>query len=80
MFILTINIQNTYTAWGTNLGHPIGPNQMKYFSRLAYNLNDWIRLSLDYRYIRRGENIYDEDGTLIKNVGGDVNISHGHKS
>jgi hypothetical protein len=71
------NIQNTYTAWGTNLGHPIGPNSDEVFSRLAYNLNDWIRLSLDYRYIRRGENIYDEEGTLIKNVGGDVNISHG---
>ncbi len=71
------NIQNTYTAWGTNLGHPIGPNSDEIFSRLAYNLNDWIRLSLDYRYIRRGENIYDEEGTLIKNVGGDVNISHG---
>jgi len=71
------NIQNTYTAWGTNLGHPIGPNSDEIFSRLAYNLNDWIRLSLDYRYIRRGENIYDEEGTLVKNVGGDVNISHG---
>jgi hypothetical protein len=71
------NIQNTYTAWGTNLGHPIGPNADEIFCRLAYNLSDWIRLSLDYYYIRRGENIYDEEGTLIKNVGGDLNISHG---
>jgi len=71
------NIQNTYTAWGTNLGHPIGPNADEIFSRLAYNLNDWIRLSLDYRYIRRGENVYDEEVNLIKNVGGDLNISHG---
>lgn len=71
------NIQNTYNAWGTNLGHPIGPNADEIFSRLAYNLNDWIRLSLGYRYIRRGENVYDEEGNLIKNVGGDLNISHG---
>ena len=71
------NIQNTYNAWGTNLGHPIGPNADEIFSRLAYNLNDWIRLSLDYRYIRRGENVYDEEDNLIKNVGGDLNISHG---
>ena len=72
-----INIQNTYTAWGTNLGHPIGPNADEIFSRIAYNLTDWVRLSLDYRFIRRGENIYSDDGILINNVGGDLNITHG---
>jgi hypothetical protein len=71
------NYQNTYSAWGTNLGHFIGPNSDEIFSKLAYNLNDWIRFSLDYHFIRRGENIYDEEGNLIKNVGGDLNISHG---
>jgi hypothetical protein len=72
-----IDPKNTYTAWGTNLGHPIGPNADEIFSRIAYNLTDWIRLSLDYHLIRRGENIYDEMGNLVKNVGGDLNISHG---
>jgi len=72
-----VDIQNTYTAWGTNLGHPIGPNADEVFSRVAYNLTDWIRLSLDYHFIRRGENIYDNQGNLIKNVGGDLNITHG---
>jgi len=72
-----VNIQNTYTAWGTNLGHPIGPNADEVFSRVAYNLTDWIRLSLDYHFVRRGENIYDNQGNLIKNVGGDLNITHG---
>jgi hypothetical protein len=72
-----VNPQNTYTAWNTNLGHPIGPNADEIFSRVAYNLTDWVRLSLDYQFIRRGENIYDDQGNLIKNVGGDLNISHG---
>jgi len=72
-----VDIQNTYTAWETNLGHPIGPNSDEVFSKVAYNLTDWIRLSLDYKFIRRGENIYDGQGNLIKNVGGDLNISHG---
>jgi hypothetical protein len=72
-----INIQNTYTAWGTNLGHPIGPNADEIFSRVDYNFTDWIRFSLEYHFIRRGENIYDDSGNLIKNVGGDLNISHG---
>lgn len=72
-----VDIQNTYTAWETNMGHPIGPNADEIFSELAYNVNDWIRTSLNYRFVRRGENIYDEAGNLIKNVGGDINISHG---
>ena len=72
-----INVQNTYTAWGTNLGHPIGPNSDEIFSRVDYNFTDWIRFSLEYHFIRRGENIYDDQGNLIKNVGGDLNISHG---
>lgn len=72
-----IDNQNTYTAWGTNMGHPIGPNADEIFSELAYNINDWIRVSLNYRFIRRGENIYDEEGNLVKNVGGDINKSHG---
>lgn len=69
--------ENTYSAWGTNLGHFIGPNSDEIFSRLSYSLTDWIRFSLDYHFIRRGENIYDENGDLLKNVGGDLNISHG---
>jgi len=72
-----VNPQNTYTAWDTNLGHPIGPNSDELFSRLAYNLTDWIRLTLDYKFIRSGENIYDDQGNLLKNVGGDLKISHG---
>jgi hypothetical protein len=72
-----VDVQNTYTAWETNLGHPIGPNSDEVFSKVAYNLTEWIRLSLDYKFIRRGENIYDDQGNLIKNVGGDLNISHG---
>jgi len=71
------NIQNTYTAWGANLGHPIGPNSDEIISRLSYNLTDWIRFTLDYRHIRRGENVYDENGNLIKNVGGDLYLTHG---
>lgn len=71
-----VNIQNTYTGWGVNLGHPIGPNSDEIFVKAAYNFNSWIRLSGEYRYIRSGENIYDENGNLIKNVGGDIYLSH----
>lgn len=71
------NVQNTYSAWGVSLGHPIGPNADEIFTRLAYNITDWIRVSLDYHFVRRGENVYDAEGNLIKNVGGDINLTHG---
>jgi len=71
-----INIQNNYTAWETNLGHRIGPNADELLTRLCYNVNEWLRLSAEYRYQRSGENIYDENGNLVKNVGGDIFLSH----
>ena len=71
------NTKNAYTGWGVNLGHPIGPNSDELLSKLSYDVNEWMRVSLDYRYIRSGENVYDTSGTLIKNVGGDIEINHG---
>jgi hypothetical protein len=71
------NIKNTYTSWETNLGHPVGPNADEIFTKLTYNFSPKIRLALEYRHIRRGENVYDDGGNLIKNVGGDVFVSHG---
>jgi Capsule assembly protein Wzi len=71
-----INPQNNYTAWGLNLGHRIGPNSDELFTRIAYNWNEWVRISMEYRRQRSGENVYDDQGNLIKNVGGDIFISH----
>ena len=77
-FVYThFNKDNSYTAFGANLGHYIGPNSDEIFTRLGYNVNSWLRLELDYRHIRRGENVYDEEGNLVKNVGSDVFITHG---
>ena len=71
-----VNIKNTYSAWGTNLGHRIGPNSDEIFTKLAYNVNSWISIAMEYRHQRSGENIYDDEGKLIKNVGGDLFVSH----
>ncbi len=71
------NIKNNYTGFGTNLGHRIGPNSDELMFRGNYNLNEWIRFTAEYRYQREGNNVYADDGTLIKNVGGDVALTHG---
>ena len=72
------NIKNNYTAFGANLGHRLGPNADEIMFRSNYNFSEWLRLSLEYRYQRKGNNVYAEDGTLIKNVGGDIALTHGY--
>ena len=71
-----INPKNTYTSFGQNLGHRIGPNADELFFRINYNLNEKFRLSGDFAFIRKGKNIFDSNGNLVKNVGGDVFLSH----
>ncbi|MEO8665106.1 MAG: capsule assembly Wzi family protein [Ignavibacteria bacterium] len=64
--------KNTYTAFGEIIGNPIGPNADQLFTRLNYNLNQRVKLSLEYKRIRKGENIYAPDGSLAENFGGNV--------
>jgi hypothetical protein len=71
------DIKNNYTAFGANLGHRIGPNADELMFKSNYNLNEWIRFSIEYRYQREGNNVYADDGTLINNVGGDIALTHG---
>ncbi|MGQ9799366.1 MAG: hypothetical protein ACUVRG_08740 [Ignavibacterium sp.] len=70
------NPKNTYTAFGTNIGHRIGPNADELMFRANYNLNERMRLTGEFRFTRSGRNIYDENGNLVKNVGGDIFLSH----
>lgn len=72
------NIKNNYTAFGANLGHRIGPNADELMLRSNYNFNEWIRFSVEYRHQREGNNIYSDEGILIKNVGGDIALTHGY--
>ncbi len=72
------DIRDNYTAYGVNLGHRIGPNADELFSRITYNISDWGRINLEYSHVRKGNNIYDSNGMLVTNVGGD--IAKGHRT
>lgn len=72
------DLKNNYTAFGANLGHRIGPNADELMIRTNYNFSEWIRGTIEYRYQRKGNNVYADDGTLIKNVGGDIALTHGY--
>ena len=71
-----VDIKNNYTAFGANLGHRIGPNADEIMTKLNYNVNEWIRLSFEYRYMREGNNILNDEGNVVENVGGDIALSH----
>ena len=70
------NYKNTYTSWNQLLGHHIGPNSYEIFIQANYNLNEWIRFSFDYQYIRHGQNIFDSRGNVVFNSGGDAFFPH----
>ena len=70
------NPEDTYTSWNQILGQSIGPNSDQIYTRLAYNFNEWIRAEIDYAHIRHGDNIYDAQGQLVFNAGGDPFVSH----
>ncbi|OGU54585.1 MAG: hypothetical protein A2V66_02330 [Ignavibacteria bacterium RBG_13_36_8] len=69
-------VNNNYSAFGTNLGHRIGPNADEIYSKLSYNINEWIRINIEYEKVRSGENEINSNGLLIKNVGGDMFQGH----
>jgi hypothetical protein len=68
------DIRNDYTVYGLSMGHPLGPNADEIFTQLTYNISDWGRLGLEYRYRRKGNNYYDANGNLV-NVGGDISLT-----
>ena len=76
-FYSHVDPRNAFTASGLPVGNPIGPNADELYVRLSYNVLENLRLNFEFRSIRRGENIYDEQGRLVKNVGGDIGLTHG---
>jgi hypothetical protein len=72
-FVYThVNPKNTYTSYTEILGSSIGPNADELRLNAIYNFTDRLQLNFLFRKIREGNNIYDANGVLIKNVGGDV--------
>ena len=70
------NPKDSYTAFGQLLGHQIGPNSDEIFLQAAYNFSEKLRFNFDYQYIRHGQNIYDSQGNLVFNAGGDPFVAH----
>ncbi|MEO1023293.1 MAG: capsule assembly Wzi family protein [Bacteroidota bacterium] len=65
---------NTFEQRGRSLGHYLGPNadelEFRFTKWLPYRA--WIQFA--YRNVRKGFNPVDENGNLVRNVGGDLLI------
>lgn len=71
-----VNLKNSYTSHAQNLGHRIGPNADEIHTALTYNINEKMRINLEFQHVRSGENIYDGQGNLLFNAGGDFMVGH----
>lgn len=62
----------TYTDNGYLLGTNLQPNSARLSAEFEYRLSSRLDLNLLYSHSLHGNNIYDADGNLVKNVGGNV--------
>jgi hypothetical protein len=67
---------NDFGSLGAILGPRIGPNADSWFVRADYEPFWNLRLSARVLFSRKGENVVDADGRLIRNVGGDILQPH----
>lgn len=68
--------KNNFTNSGYSLGPEIEPNSELFFCQINYRLNHRLQLKAAVSFIRHGANLIDENGLVIKNVGGDINMGH----
>ncbi len=53
------------------LGHPLGPNSDETTMKVIYKPNWQWRIATEFKRKRHGENVVDDEGNVIENVGGD---------
>jgi len=63
----------TFTNNGYMLGPDAQPNSARLSLALDYYLSSRLRLNVEYFYQIHGNNSYDKNGKITRNVGGDVN-------
>lgn len=68
---------NSYEHAGYPIGHPLGPNSDALTVRLNQMLSGRSGVELYYSGTRKGHNITDGEGNVVRNVGGD--ISQGYR-
>lgn len=68
---------NNFSSLGYGLSSINEPNTENFTLKIDYSFSDIISFNFMYVYNKHGENVYDENGNLIKNVGG--NLKYGYR-
>lgn len=68
--------QNNYSSLNYSLVDPIEPNSDILTFKANYEFSNRINFNLSYSYKRHGANVFDAEGKLITNVGGDILQGH----
>lgn len=69
-------IKNNFTNMGYSLGPEIEPNSELFFCQINYRFNQRLYLSTSISFVNHGANPVDDNGNVIKNVGGSINLGH----
>ncbi len=67
---------NNYTNNGYSIGSFMQPNSELFLIQLNYRFTNRLTLSGNFSYYLHGANPLNGDGTVKKNVGGDINLGH----
>lgn len=67
---------NNYTNLNYSLAAPVLPNSDMLSIRTSYYPHHKLRFVMDFSFSRHGANEYNPDGSLKRNVGGDVLTGH----
>jgi len=70
--------KSAFTNWSMPLGHKLSPNSDEIALKIAYNLTHRVKLDFGYQFQRSaGGIVYDSQGNIIINYGGDINNGAG---
>jgi hypothetical protein len=69
-------IRNNFTNYGYSLSSFSEPNSELFLSEINYRFNNRLEFTLSYNFKIHGANPLNTDGSVEKNVGGDINLGH----
>ncbi len=68
--------RNSYANNGYSLGSFMQPNSELFLTQFNYRFTNRLRLSVNFSYYIHGANPLNPDGSVKKNVGGNLNLGH----
>jgi hypothetical protein len=67
---------NNYTHLNFNIGPEMHPNSQSIFAQVTFFPHHRLELQLNYQYSEHGANVLDDNGNVIINYGGDIDVGY----